>query len=746
MNYKILLHSIEDANMKILKLILLISILTTMSFAQKRAYEVHSRSMLHETIYNTGEIGRAMDGGQNGIPNGIPPSMEWPPNSHMTIDRVEYPGQHNSLGGGVWMAVTKGTRRLFSFCGALSSSSAQSRQIEDVYSKPISITRTENYPLLSDGSINPGYDPDEAEEIIVSKWSTADTNFQITLTSRAWSYPCYNNFIILEYEFNNISGDTLKDAFFSFSNALAPSSFGYTRKFNRWYEKDFRNHGFARLDTKRYLSYNHDWDGKPDTIASLFNSWSQAGDRGGLNSPQAVGVMMLHYDYDHLTTKDKTNLTVTTDHAKYVWDTNNKMKQPYLLRYENGNCDESKVQPWIDLAARKTGPATGGDSTILGSYWLGRVKPNYKNGWSQPVVHGYGYGPYVLAPGETAHFTVAEVVGYGPGVAGDSIYTDIGGSTNTTETAIVHPVTSWTKALSYGDVSAPIGSNYLQTNPLPWFVDSRAVSIRDNADRCIELYTGTPLLKHDGAKDDLTTQFEPKNSPVHGVYGTPLVKIPFPSPVFKIENTIAATNKITWNNKLESFTTPKLNAPLSHYRVYRSLDPLGPWELMDSVGIADARYFKDSIYTIFDYMSDQGTAVCYYVSSVDTTGARSGFSNFIKHETQAPAVKVLNKVYVVPNPVVVTNNYSKIITGTSAGEGDPTDKIGFFGLTKKCTIKIFSFSGQLVETLHHEADEFSEEWYQISRNHQMIASGVYFFTVQDAATGKVAKGKFVIIH
>lgn len=733
--------------MKILKLILLISIMTTVSFAQKRAYEVHSRSMLHETIYNTGEIGRAMDGGQNGIPNGIPPSAEWPPNSHMTIDRVDYPGQHNSLGGGVWMAATKGTKRVFSFCGALSTSSAQSRQIEDVYSKPISIVRSENYPLLADGSINSAYNPDEAEEIITSKWNTADTNFQVTLTSRAWSYPCYNNFIIFEYQFTNISTDTLKDIFFSFTDSWAPSSFGYTRKYNRWYEKDFRNQNFARLDTKRYLSYNHDWNGKPDSVSTLFNSWSQPGDRGGLNSPQAVGLMMLHYDYDHLVTKDKTNLTVTTDHAKYVWDANNKMKQPYLLRYENGNCDESKVQPWIDLAARKTGPATGSDSLILGGYWTGRVKPNYKNGWTQPVVHGYGYGPYVLAPGETAKFTVAEVVGYGPGVAGDSIYSDLGGSSNTSETALVHPVPSWSKSLSYADISSPIGSDYLQTHPLPWFVDPKSVSIRDNADRCIQLYTGTPLKKHDGDKNDLSTQFEPKDTPDHGVYSTPLVKVPFPAPILTVYNTKAATNKIVWNSKLESFSSPKLNAPLSHYLIYRSLDPLGQWTLMDSIGIRDPRYYQDSIYVVYDYMSDQSVPVCYYAVSVDTTGARSGFTNYVKHNTQAPSVSVLNKVYVVPNPVIVTNNKSgQLTTGTTGGEGEPTDRISFFGLTQKCTIRIFSFSGQLVATLYHNDDSYSENWYQVTRNFQLAASGVYFFTVQDDATGKVAKGKFVIIH
>jgi hypothetical protein len=52
-----------------------------------------------------------------------------------------------------------------------------------------------------------------------------------------------------------------------------------------------------------------------------------------------------------------------------------------------------------------------------------------------------------------------------------------------------------------------------------------------------------------------------------------------------------------------------------------------------------------------------------------------------------------------------------------------------------------------VQTLDHDAAEYSNvTWFQISRNQQMIASGVYFFVVEDLDSGKRVKGKFVIIH
>jgi hypothetical protein len=725
--------------MKKTKLIFLLIVFSaSFAFSQSRDYRVHSRSMLHQTVYNTGELGRAYDAGSSGIPGGYPPSMEWPPNSHEFIDRTEYQGQHNSMGGGVYLGVTRNGQRLVSFCGAVSTTDGKTTPVEGVYSTPISIERIENFPVLATGELNPGYNPNEAEEMIISKWST-NTGITVSRTSRAWSFPGYDGFIIYEYEFQNTTPDTLTEAFIGWTYSFSPSMFGYERKYNRWSEADYRSKAFGRFDLRRWMLYNHERDGRPDTV--LFNTWSQPGDRGGLNSPQAAGLMVLHYDYDHLADSGKTNLYVPSDEGLVIWDANHKVKQPYVLRQENGNLYYTKVIAWLDNQSRKQGPFKGHtDSTNFPDnnyYWLGRGKPYYKGSFTLPVCHGTIFGPYTLAPGDVAKFTVAEVVGYGPGRASDSIYKDMGGSTlGSSETGSgLHPVPSWYHAISYPEVQNPnsMGSNYLQTNPLPWYVDPDVVSIRDAADRAIQMYTGNSLVKWD------SLQFDPTTTPVKGVY---MVKIPFPAPVIRIENTSSATNKIIWGPQVESFNTPRLNAPFSHYLVVRALDPLGPWTIIDTVGKRDIRYFEDSVYVVSDEKSDLGVDVYYAVYSVDITGRKSGFTNLNYHVTQAPAAPTLVKVYVVPNPLVVTNGR----TGSAAG-GDVADQIGFFGLTKKCTIKIFSFSGQLVQTLEHDGDAYSEvSWFQISRNHQMVASGVYFFTVVDAATGKLAKGKFVIIH
>ncbi len=723
----------------------LLAICSTIALSQ-RASQTHTRGMLHQTVYNTGELGRAYDGGQTGMTDGFS-SMEWPPNSTLYVAQKKYQGQHNSMGGGLYLAGTlNGTRQTLA-CGAVTTpNNGQTIPVDGVYSFPGTFARSTNYPLKPDGSLDPAYNPNEAEEIIEANWTTP-LNISVKRTSREWSYPGYNSFIIYEYDLVNTNAVSITDAFVGWGYGLCPSMFGYERLYNEWSESnDMRQRDmYARFDLKRWMSYNHDRTGKPDV--DFFDLWSQPGDRGGLNSPQAVGFFPLHYDHDHLAVKGQTNYTLGAD-STVVWDETNRLKQPYTNRYENRNVDINKIITWTDITTRKTDAFRGAaDSTSFlpanandWAYWKGRAKPSSSLGWKQPVSHAYVFGPYTFPPNEHVRFSIAEVVGYGPGVAGDSIYSDMGGGVETSGN-VFHPVSSWYKELNYASAGGNpplIGSNYLQKHPLPWYVTPGVVSIRDVADRAIQMYTGSNVVvKYD------SVQFDPRYTPSNGLYANS-IPIPVPAPVFSVENTNAGINRIIWRGQVESFATARLHAPFSHYTVYRSISALGPWTLIDSVGKRDPRYWRDSSYVLYDHDSNAGEDVYYAIHSVDALGGRSGMTNMTLHNTQAPAALSLDKVWVVPNPLIVTNG----AVGTSTG-GDFNDKIGFFGLTKKCTIRIFSYGGSLIQTIEHDTPPttgYSQEWFQITRNNQLMASGVYFFTVDDAATGKRATGKFVIIH
>jgi len=263
------------------------------------------------------------------------------------------------------------------------------------------------------------------------------------------------------------------------------------------------------------------------------------------------------------------------------------------------------------------------------------------------------------------------------------------------------------------------------------------------------MYTGDPLIKYDGI------QFKPENTPVSGRYRT--TYIPFPAPQLTVVDAADVKNRLVWSPQVEGFTNlpavqaarvaGRIRAGLKHYLVLKSPDGLGPWTTLDSVRIRDSRYFNvdpefPNQYVFRDLASLQSENYYYAIVSVDSLGGKSGMTNITYHETQMGAVRHLGgKVYVVPNPLVVTGNF-----GGSTTQGDINDKIGFYGLPKRARIQIFSYSGQLVGEINHNANAYSHEWFQISRNSQRIAAGVYFYIVEDLDEGTRSTGKFVIIH
>ena len=127
----------------------------------------------------------------------------------------------------------------------------------------------------------------------------------------------------------------------------------------------------------------------------------------------------------------------------------------------------------------------------------------------------------------------------------------------------------------------------------------------------------------------------------------------------------------------------------------------------------------------------------------------------------------MDDIYVVPNPYV----------GHSAFDGKREDdddyeksrRLWFVNLPENCTIKIYSLAGDLVDELDHTGNsgqdiisiskalnkdaeyisDFSatgiEPWDLLSRNNQIIAPGVYLFSVKDDKSGDIKVGKFVVI-
>jgi len=142
----------------------------------------------------------------------------------------------------------------------------------------------------------------------------------------------------------------------------------------------------------------------------------------------------------------------------------------------------------------------------------------------------------------------------------------------------------------------------------------------------------------------------------------------------------------------------------------------------------------------YEYIDDDpnykvGESRYYAVVSVDDKGNRSGLTNLTKFTKNIPSVEEMTDIHVVPNPFVQKSGFE--------GEGDDR-RIGFYGLPEKCTIRIFSYSGQLIDKIEHDDAVYSHEKIQVTRNGQDMASGIYFYVVT-TPEGEQTHGKFIIL-
>lgn len=766
--------------MKIRSIIIILSLLAitaAVSFAQVRDSRIHNRGMLHETVFNDGSIGRAWLYGSGGEKISSP-CFEWPPRSKTVINGIEYSGQHNIIGAGVYITANeKGNpgipSRLFSFCGAIGTGSGAELPIGR-WSFPISLERIENYPLLADGTLNPDYNPDEAEEIIINKFST-NVGITVTRTSRAWSYPDYDDMIIYEYELE-YTGDTngdlstiertvdLVDVLFTINYGFSPSMLGYQRNYGEWkYEGGmYRGDNRQTFDPDYWLTFNQTTHtgapdqgienlfAKPEPNKDLFLEFASTGlNGGGFLSPQAPGYCMLYWDIDHLAIVDRINTARNeSEYISYMLrdangnyfetDANDHILQPWQMKGESGNTRPDKIidrattmdERWWTVYGEigvPTGfPSDGGRFVLPGGRsWKGRARFEWDESYNGVAIYN-GFGPYVMKLGDKLEFAYAEVVGYG-GTPGKVA---CGGQRDNQ----FYPIRSMNKKIVLNGET--VTEHYLDDFGYPDYINSDVISVNQVAHNAWETYLGTDIpydsTRMGPAGGMLFPELNPKPSLNANKYKIPVT---VPAPILNVENTSVATVRLSWNTNAEQFTHPRLAGTIQGYKIWRADYGMGPWKLIGELQKGEVNIEGEYEFIDEDETYRLGEGKYYSVSSVDNNGEQSGKTNITFHIKNVRSVDKLDKVYAVPNPFVVESGF--------VGQGQE-NAIGFYGLPEKCKIRIFSYAGQLIETIDHDEPVFSVAWFQVTRNDQDIASGVYFFVVT-TPEGDTSTGKFVVI-
>jgi hypothetical protein len=768
---------------------ILVLMLNTVLFSQIKDYRIHDRGMLHETVFNTGEIGRAWQTGEAGNQTSVP-LMEWPSRSATIVNGIEYSGQHNLLGAGVYIGANLDglpgeDNRLFALCGAVGSSSPE--KVFNRWSFPLSIDEVENFPVLADGTINPDYNPDEAEEIITASWGTP-VGITVTRTSRAWSFPDYDDFIIYEYTFE-YTGDTdgrpatieqtttLKDVMVCFNYGFAPSMYGFQRWYQEWkyeqgiYRGDLRNY----WDAEYWLTWNlnvklnvtEDVMAKPEPNKELFLEFAQTGKNGGgLCSPQAPGWAVLYYDTTHLAkvvpaaledtaavlgfeneseTAQPGRIRSTTVFAEnydpnihhfalknelpddqgnydYTWyfevDENFHMKQPWCNKVSTGNTNSQKMMHEKDpfnpvtrwSGVYKLRSTTWADPPDPEDRWIGRAAFNYRQ-TADAGMRLITFGPYTLEPGDKIEFSIAEVIGYGaePGKRVE------GGS----KTDQWSNVPSWNRPVVINGET--VTERYIDDFGYPDYVNSDVVTVHDVTRKAFEAYLGY----------EPAAPVWPEDHPRDGVYSLP--SPPPPAPALFIQNTPDARIRLNWKPDQENF--PYLQSNISKYYIYRSVAGMGPWAIIDSIDVGQA-INQEGMYEYIDedISFSVGDTRFYAISSVDENGTQSSKSNATFWQKNIRSVEKMDKIHVVPNPFMERSGF----------QGLPEETLGFYGLPDNCTIRIYSYAGQLVDVIEHDQPVYSTNKTQVTLNHQEMASGLYFYVVT-TPDGDRANGKFIIM-
>jgi hypothetical protein len=225
-----------------------------------------------------------------------------------------------------------------------------------------------------------------------------------------------------------------------------------------------------------------------------------------------------------------------------------------------------------------------------------------------------------------------------------------------------------------------------------------------------------------------------------------LSMVPPPSPDIEILPLPSSKSiSITWAPIEGTYRNPLTGASnIQGYRVYRSSRGfIGPYSVIREVEVhnsVDRSLFFDSQlgrWKVLDPTISLGVSYFYAVTTYDSLYIESGFTNRNETGVKAASLPATSAagVKVFPNP------FHRVSGFPTLGE---EESIVWSHLPQQATVRIFTASGDLVRTLHHDNALSGEEvWNQLSDARQRVAPGVYFWTVESPVGD--SRGTVVII-
>ena len=183
--------------------------------------------------------------------------------------------------------------------------------------------------------------------------------------------------------------------------------------------------------------------------------------------------------------------------------------------------------------------------------------------------------------------------------------------------------------------------------------------------------------------------------------------------------------------------------------VYDRVVDNGVWDPYDILAIVNYPYDSTTSVTSFAFpyhfswmfrfnstLYNPTVGDVFTVEGAPMNGPSDNFTFSADGINAADATDDLSKIKVVPDPYIA--QYSAMV---EMAEGESA--LEFQNIPTECTIRIYTLSGDLVQTLKHTSGTGSERWNLLTSSRQQIASGIYIFHVESSVGNKI--GRFAVI-
>jgi len=257
---------------------------------------------------------------------------------------------------------------------------------------------------------------------------------------------------------------------------------------------------------------------------------------------------------------------------------------------------------------------------------------------------------------------------------------------------------------------------------------------------------------------------------------------PPPSPLIHVDPSPNGAT-IYWDRSPESVADPASGEfDFQGYRVYASSDNVG-FDIVRDVDIVDSVGFNTGFSAV---AHDTTIAGKHFDYRLVIPGLRDGFRHWVSVTSYdlgnpgqgLPSLESgvpQNKTLIIPGAeatragagrevVVFPNPYR----GQASWDGTlPREKLIWFRhLPERCVIRIFTMSSDLVDEIPFNGETYAAEgtfllnrpdedppvlsggqaaWDLLTKEDQPVASGLYFFSVEDLVTGDFSTGKFLVL-